>query len=420
MVAVPEEFGPAGEFSIKTTEHFRIVWGPNTPDNSLWEPSADPNTPIWVALLAEYLEDAYTIQLSEGFPAAYGSDTYYLDVYVANTGLTIGGTPLSIGPNYYAYTQIDNAYDVAYFVYNTIDSLNALKATAAHELFHAVQRATGYPWDDEDLIPSYMWLREQWWVESTATWAEEITFPDVNDYFGYISYFLSDPEKSLSYNGGLENSLRVYGAAIFPGYLWLNEGGYGGDGEHPGSDLIRVVFENAYGLGVELAIDTYLRSSIGYTLEDAVTEFWTLTSHPEDFWPDGSHYSVPTYVSTVSTTPKVITPTLEQLPDKLGANLYRVSSSRLPATIDFAPESSSLSDWTMAVACEGQDFYLYINPAELPLLVDRCPGNYTYLSFVNTSSSVEGYSVGFGENLDLPQVTSGGGGGGCFIEALMQ
>jgi len=423
LAEVPEEFGPTGEYSVHLTEHFRIVWGPDTPSGSLlWGPSSDPDIPVWVASLSQYLEDAYAIQVSEGFPPAYGSDTYYLDVYVANTGLTVSGTNISLGVNYYAYTNIDTVYDVAYFVYNKIDSQNALKATAAHELFHAVQRATGYPWDDEVAIPYYRWLREQWWLESTATWAEEITFPEVNDYFGYISYFLSNPEESISYNGGLENSLRVYGAAIFPGYLWLNEGGYGGAGEHPGSDLIRVVFENAYSLGVETAIDSYLRSSIDYTLEDAVTEFWALVTHPEDFWPDGFHYSVPTYVATVKSVPAEFMPSSSMIPDRLGANLYRVKRTELPYVIDFAPESSDLRGWTMTVSCGGDSSYDDFNPAALPLAVNPCAGDYTYVSFVNISNSPESYAVGFGKEVDYPITSTGGGGGGggCFIEALMR
>ena len=51
--------------------------------------------------------------------------------------------------------------------------LAGLRATAAHELFHAVQFA-------------YDWLEDLWLMEGTATWIEDVAFPGVHDSLRYL------------------------------------------------------------------------------------------------------------------------------------------------------------------------------------------------------------------------------------------
>jgi len=51
--------------------------------------------------------------------------------------------------------------------------LAGLRATAAHELFHAVQF-------------NYDWLEDLWLMEGTATWMEDVAFPGVHDSLRYL------------------------------------------------------------------------------------------------------------------------------------------------------------------------------------------------------------------------------------------
>lgn len=51
--------------------------------------------------------------------------------------------------------------------------LAGLRATAAHELFHAVQF-------------NYDWLEDLWLMEGTATWMEDVAFPGVRDSLRYL------------------------------------------------------------------------------------------------------------------------------------------------------------------------------------------------------------------------------------------
>ncbi len=81
----------------------------------------------------------------------------------------------------------------------------ALKATAAHEFFHAVQY-------------SYDVLEHRWMMESTATWAEERVYDGVNDNRQYLrTSQLAAPWNSLLLYD--RNRLEQYGNWIFWEYL---------------------------------------------------------------------------------------------------------------------------------------------------------------------------------------------------------
>ena len=99
----------------------------------------------------------------------------------------------------WAYCAFDNDY--AEFPAHTPQE--NLEVTAAHELFHAVQFAYDY---DEDA----------WFMEATATWAEDEVYNDVNDNLQYLAQSpLSQPRQSMDHFAGL----RQYGDWIFFRYL---------------------------------------------------------------------------------------------------------------------------------------------------------------------------------------------------------
>ncbi|MBR4784525.1 MAG: hypothetical protein IK012_04635 [Fibrobacter sp.] len=83
----------------------------------------------------------------------------------------------------------------------------AIRVTAFHELYHAVQLR-------------YTHLFEHWshWIEASATANEEIGVPDVNDYFFYIPYFFNSMNEFPLY---LVDTIAYgdYGESIL--YLYL-------------------------------------------------------------------------------------------------------------------------------------------------------------------------------------------------------
>lgn len=97
-----------------------------------------------------------------------------------------------------AYCVLDNDYTEF-----GIAPRQALRATAAHEWFHAVQFA-------------YDVNEDGWIMEATATWAEDELFDTVNDNWNYLPYgSLARPQQPLD----VWNDLGQYGNWIFFRFL---------------------------------------------------------------------------------------------------------------------------------------------------------------------------------------------------------
>ena len=406
---------------VFATEHFRVLWGDDYPRfDPDWTDLDRDGVPRWVEEIAAALEAAYAAQVALGFPAPYGSDRYYLDAYVGNTGIRADGQQVTISSGYYAYTEIDTDYDVAYFVFNsdfsahTSDESGVLRVTAAHELFHAVQRALGYPWNDEAAIPDSRWRLEGWWFEATATWMEEVCEPEVDDYVTYVRSFLSAPEEPMTSTNGV----REYGAAIFPGYLWMR---------HGGPDLWVDVFSHALAEGLEPAIRGALAAQGGPELEDSVAAFWSLAAHPEDFWDDGAQFrtsSAPRLVRSAAAPPVAYSTSATTAPGRFGANLVSLEYAPASMGAEFAP----LSPGSARIAVSGAGD-AGVSVTELVsgsnVVETGSGGGGLYIAVVNTTGT-EGdlaYSIELTSETTSGGVTvgassGGGGGGGCFISTL--
>ena len=59
---------------------------------------------------------------------------------------------------------------------------------SAHELFHRVQYTYGYVTGTGG---------QKWWVEATASWSQDYSYDDINDYVTRIDWGLDTPEQSL-------------------------------------------------------------------------------------------------------------------------------------------------------------------------------------------------------------------------------
>ncbi|NOY44465.1 MAG: hypothetical protein GXP50_03295 [Deltaproteobacteria bacterium] len=405
---------PTKNATAFVTEHFRLLWGSEydrtDPD---WADTDGNGRPDWVDETASALETAYRETVNLGFPAPYGAADYYLDVYFANTGVEVYSTEqgqwvaVTVDSSYYAYTEIDTDYGVAYFVFNddfsrhADDEQSVLRATAAHELFHAVQRALGYPWDDEAAVPDARWRAEGWWFEATATWMEEVVTPDVDDYVTYVRDFLARPEAPLSSQDGLHE----YGAAIFPGFLWLRYGG---------ADLWVDVFSRAYEGGLETVLDDTLQARAGVALADTVAAFWTLAAHPEDFWPDGERFratTAPDLARTVSALPLSFTSSSATAPGRFGANLFRAGSAPTGVRVVFS--SPFPATVRLAFSRGGEALPQVVEASEGEARVDIPGSGPLYVAVMNEASSELGYSLEM-----TPEISSSEASGGCFLKVL--
>lgn len=409
--AVPIE---APGVSLLVTEHFRILWGAEYDEEDVhW--TEDAGVPAWIRALGRSLEHAFAALQSSGFAAPYGAERSLLDVYVANTGIVGKGGDIEISSGYCGYTGIDSELGAAYFIFNddfsafAHDELDVLRAAAAHELFHAVQR-NYYPWEDRALVPLGRWNREAWWFEATATWMEEVCCPDVDDYVAFVREFLSRPELPLHSRSGS----REYGAGIFPGYLWLR---------HGGARLWQRIFEDAYVVGLEQSLDSSLREGSGISFQTALARFWALAAHPEDTWPDGRRFcgeNTPGFLTADAEEPLKVSATSQDAPARFGANLLRFKVSRSPVTVDL--HSGESIEWQLSLSARGRsDAHEVLtfqsgNSVEF----DAEPGAVFHLALVNVSSDRgQAYRAVIRGAEWVPESQEGvGRAGGCFLQSF--
>ncbi|MFO8183465.1 MAG: T9SS type A sorting domain-containing protein [Candidatus Aegiribacteria sp.] len=145
-----------------------------------------------------------------------GDDKY--DIYVIYiSGSTLGYTSPSGEYHPPDSTQDCTASHIA--MNNNISGTGQRVCTVAHEFKHAVQF-------------SYDYNEPTWFMENCAVWMEEIVYPDINDYLGYISYgenALRTPWMDIR-----SGSMYWYGAFTWPWMMW----------DRWGYESVRTVWEN--------------------------------------------------------------------------------------------------------------------------------------------------------------------------------
>lgn len=103
-----------------------------------------------------------------------------------------------------AYLVLDNDYDE----FGSIDPIDALQVTMAHEYNHVLQFA----------YDSLVSLRKDLWMyEASATWMENEVYPDIDDYLGYVPSFANSSRVPLT--GNSPDGLKIYGAAVWNHFL---------------------------------------------------------------------------------------------------------------------------------------------------------------------------------------------------------
>ncbi len=140
--------------------------------------------------------------------------------------------------------------------------IGAAKVTVAHEFQHAVQFA--YDFSDE-----------VWFMESSATWMEEMMFDEVNDNYNYFPQFHNSPQTALTRN----LSPHYYATFVWPLYL----------SQRFDTSLMRRAWEGARFKDVMEALADSLPVLHGVSRDSAFTEFivWAYLTGQRD---DGQHF----------------------------------------------------------------------------------------------------------------------------------
>lgn len=206
-----------------------------------------------------------------------------LDVYLADVGPSgLSGYVATDDPHadddtylyrdYSAYIVVDDDFSVAQI--GSSGGLGGLRATAAHEFFHAVQ----YAYDSSE---------DPWLTEGTAVWMEDRVADDVNANRRWLrSSALVHPWVPIDSSRGLNE----YGAWIFWRFLTESDGGQG-----PDPTLIRRVWELAADAPGDpnqfsaRAVEEALGSR-GRSLAGALATFGAWNLGPAAFYEEGAAY----------------------------------------------------------------------------------------------------------------------------------
>lgn len=228
---------------------------------------------------ADYFEEVWEKEIGGlGYIEPAGTQSYLYDIYIANTGDAITGndddqTPslsfnyLGITITYCDYESLNsicknNISDASSYIIVNGDRQNTdiMKITAAHEFFHAIQFS--YP-----SIDSWFSNGNRWWIESTATWMEEVVYDEINSYYSRVKSWLKNPSLSLKYAGNTYTT-HEYGDVLFVIFLtdiYLHD-----------RELVKYVWERKEG-GIN-TIDNVLIDRYHSSFESAFRDFVALNA----------------------------------------------------------------------------------------------------------------------------------------------
>ena len=288
------------------SDHVCVHYVASTPDAP---PPADLDTSgvrDYVEATSDVMEEVWTREVVNMHYRAPKSDQFSdnnggnakLDVYLADIGDDgIFGYCASDDPN-----LIEEAYhfwdmsgycvlDNDYLEFGFPDPLDALRVTAAHEFFHAVQFA-------------YDIGEDPWFMEGTATWIEDVVYDDINDNLRYLaSGPIGQPIIPLDRNTGF----RIYGTWIF--WRFLTE--YFGE-TTPAYAIVRQVWNKADGSAVgpdlystQAAAQTVAQRTVNGTpwkLRWAFADFAVWNLRAAKFYEEGATYPAPFVARTLTLT----------------------------------------------------------------------------------------------------------------------
>ena len=289
--------------SVRCATNTCVHWVDSSEDAPPPADVDDDGIPDRVQTTLDVLEDVWAVEVDDyGFrpPKSdltsrnHGPDGR-LDVYLAD-----------VGPKLYGYCDTDdpalgsNVWDVsAYCVFDNdfsrrefgrVHGLDALRSTAAHEFFHAIQAA-------------YDWGEDWWLTEGTAAWIEDEVYDDLNEYdyfYGGRDAF-SHPDVPVDIGRGWYR----YGAWFF--WRFMSEY-FSADVGHPDTDVIKQIWEladaseGAPNLS-SLRATAQVAADHGVPFRDAFATFGAVNAVPASFYEEGADYPDVAITQSLLVTP---------------------------------------------------------------------------------------------------------------------
>jgi len=259
------------------------VWAVDPTDNDF------NGVPDFVENMGAIFDMVYLNNVSNGFAMPPSDNnlggTDFYDIYIGGPDISSGiygfvSPEDSIGDNPDSPLTETNSwtswmcmnYDYSW-ASNGVDT--SISVTAAHEFMHAIQM--GY---NNDM--------DNWFKESSATWAEDFHFPGYDDNLQYLGHIFTTPDASLTLDNW-EDDLSSsplndhwYGTWIFTKYMT----------EHTNNNIIKNIYERCITDDALTAIDDELSQNWNTNFYE-IFENWLIANY---FMTDDAAYDPYTYI----------------------------------------------------------------------------------------------------------------------------
>lgn len=329
-------YRPVRTRTLVTEEgHFKIHY--NTAGLDGVDPTDDDanGVPDYVDEVARTVESVWRRQVDDlGYAEPVDDGDGLYDIYIGNLAsrYSYGFTwPTDFGdPTSAAYLEIDNDYADAIYQTRGIDGLHV---TVSHEFHHAIQ----FAYFASDLV---------WWHELTATWMEEVVYPDVNDYLQYVDVVMAYPSASLDrWSTGSDE--YPYGASIFAQYLAKV---YGANALRNTWEALNAANPAAYRIET---IDGALPGGgfAGLLPGYAVWNYLTGTRWRSGYYPEGDLY--PAAATDTAAVPQNGTVSGSGLIDHLGVRYIEVPTASLARGLQATFTFEEGGNWLLAALLVG-------------------------------------------------------------------
>lgn len=327
------------------------------------------------------LEEALRVEVEElGHPLPVGSDRYLFNVYIGDTG---DGAPSSYGAAGYYYRD-GEGFPYLVLAAGTM-ATGGLENTCAHELYHAIQDATG----------AYRYAgASAWYWEASAMWIEAEVFPDSPDYYTFLFGFGLLPHLPLwafdyADTGALEE-YHQYGAMVYPRYLseilgerqLVVDSWVASDGASTPQEALARGLE-ARGLDPVDVFGAFAGRNALWDYADGEGMAANVDAYERYFRDD----AVPVVASVAGETDGLVAAPAASLPQASGANVveWNHSPGRWRVSVVGAPVGSAgtAAQWRFTLVREGAEGIVY-----LPLAVDADGAGEVELELVATDEEV--------------------------------
>ncbi len=220
--ADPDYFGNEAAASPLCDAHFCVHWGSG--DDAPPRAGGGDGVPDFVEDTLAAAASSYAVEndtLDWNNPISDGSKGGgpEVDIHLTDLGRGLFGyaapDPGQSGRKRSSYLVLDNDYSGFQG-----EPVALMQVTMAHEYNHVLQFG-------------YDTFADLWMFESSATWAEDKVFPDVNDYLNFVGTFARKPMTPLAEED--RDATKLYGSAMWN--HWLDA--------RLGADVVRGIWERS-------------------------------------------------------------------------------------------------------------------------------------------------------------------------------